>query len=248
MVMGLKFYDDEYYVNGIYATIGGVSLEELNALEWALFRIVDFRLHVLPPLFQHYVNRIHQHAVQLQAARGGSPGMQQMPPSGGRSLQVNPPEGGGANAISHPTTSGSIPVMRNMGMQGMRDSQDLRPRVGYNREGRGGAIEQGGSSPPSIREEAAEHEEEPLGGALQTPQDELGMEYLPENGGINEQENGGEQPMEEDPGGKENKKAEEFLGGGGSLKGDTDTSLQDIQEPLHTTKVYIYIYILCRRN
>ena len=41
--------------------------------------------------------------------------------------------------------------------------------------------------------------------------------------------------MVEDPGEKENKKVEEFMNGGGSLKGDTDTSLQDIQEPLHTT-------------
>mmetsp|Transcript_59504 Transcript_59504/g.153777 ORF Transcript_59504/g.153777 Transcript_59504/m.153777 type:complete len:143 (-) Transcript_59504:399-827(-) len=54
LALAAKFHDDTHYVNSFYAKVGGLSLQELNALELLMLRLLDFRLHVTPEEFEAY--------------------------------------------------------------------------------------------------------------------------------------------------------------------------------------------------
>nr|ASK39988.1 G1/S-specific cyclin [Prorocentrum donghaiense] len=66
MVLAAKFCDDSHYKNEHYATIGGIELQELNALEGRFLRLINWRLHIMEEEYDLYKNHV------LIAARGTS--------------------------------------------------------------------------------------------------------------------------------------------------------------------------------
>lgn len=56
LVLATKFHDDDYtpYPNAFYADIGGVSVEEMNAMEKQFCKSIDWRLYVGPGEFLQY--------------------------------------------------------------------------------------------------------------------------------------------------------------------------------------------------
>jgi len=48
LVLAVKFFDDAYYTNAYYARVGGVQLQEMNALELDFLNRIGWALHVTP--------------------------------------------------------------------------------------------------------------------------------------------------------------------------------------------------------
>jgi hypothetical protein len=61
-----KFYNDVFYGNHFIAFIGGVSLEELNLLEVAFLKYLDWRLWVEPADYDFYLKGLIQHFAFLE--------------------------------------------------------------------------------------------------------------------------------------------------------------------------------------
>jgi len=78
LMLATKFQDDHHYVNAVYAEIGGLSLQEMNALETRMLVLLDYRLCVAPGAFERYrdlccnapsgAHRTHQLACRLTPA------------------------------------------------------------------------------------------------------------------------------------------------------------------------------------
>ena len=58
LLLAIKYNEDLYYTNEEYAKIGGVSLEELNHLEYFTFLLLDFNLFISYDLYQKYLKYI----------------------------------------------------------------------------------------------------------------------------------------------------------------------------------------------
>jgi hypothetical protein len=58
VLVAAKFLDDSYFNNAYYAKVGGISLEEMNALELDFLLRCDFRLHVVPEAFDDVCERL----------------------------------------------------------------------------------------------------------------------------------------------------------------------------------------------
>jgi len=54
-VVAAKFHDDTYVSNDHYAKVGGIELEELNALEAELLQLLDWKLYVCPREYNAYL-------------------------------------------------------------------------------------------------------------------------------------------------------------------------------------------------
>ncbi|ORZ15197.1 cyclin-domain-containing protein [Absidia repens] len=63
IVIATKSTSDIYYKNARYAKVGGITVEELNHLEWAFLKLCDFRVHVALDELQQYANQIWQLAL-----------------------------------------------------------------------------------------------------------------------------------------------------------------------------------------
>ncbi|CAO3593192.1 unnamed protein product [Absidia cylindrospora] len=63
IVIATKSTSDIYYKNSRYAKVGGITVEELNHLEWAFLKLCDFRVHVGLDELQPYANQIWQLAL-----------------------------------------------------------------------------------------------------------------------------------------------------------------------------------------
>jgi len=46
LVVAIKFFDDIFYMNKVYAKIGGISAEEMSFLETSFLRMIGFDLWV----------------------------------------------------------------------------------------------------------------------------------------------------------------------------------------------------------
>lgn len=62
MTLAAKFQDDEFYTNSFYAKVGGIQLEEINALEVKMLQLLDYRLHVSPAEFEGYRHVLNEAA------------------------------------------------------------------------------------------------------------------------------------------------------------------------------------------
>ena len=60
-MLAAKFYDDTYLNNDMYARIGGIRVEELNALELEFLFFIDFSLVVSQKEFEKYYNALYMH-------------------------------------------------------------------------------------------------------------------------------------------------------------------------------------------
>lgn len=60
IVVSIKFNEDDFYKNTQYAKIGGISLVEMNKLEYEFFILADFSLYISDNLYQKYENYFEQ--------------------------------------------------------------------------------------------------------------------------------------------------------------------------------------------
>ena len=58
LLLAIKYNEDVYFTNEHYAKVGGVSLEELNQLEYFTFLLLDFNLFISDDLYQKYLKYI----------------------------------------------------------------------------------------------------------------------------------------------------------------------------------------------
>ena len=65
IILGIKYADDIYFDNCVYAKIGGVSLEELNGLERKLLQLLEYDLYVDPELYFQYSKEIDYRYKQI---------------------------------------------------------------------------------------------------------------------------------------------------------------------------------------
>lgn len=54
IVIAIKMNEDEIYKNDYYASIGGISLDLLNSMEFTFVKLFDWRLHVNKETFDTY--------------------------------------------------------------------------------------------------------------------------------------------------------------------------------------------------
>ena len=54
IVVSTKMNEDKHCNNGHFAKIGGVSVEEMNNLEYTLCSYLDYNLYILPDNYDKY--------------------------------------------------------------------------------------------------------------------------------------------------------------------------------------------------
>jgi len=62
VMLGAKFFDDQYYNNAHFGKVGGVSCKEINLLEIEFVFMINFNLYVETDLFETYSKRLESHA------------------------------------------------------------------------------------------------------------------------------------------------------------------------------------------
>jgi len=60
-VLAIKYNEDDYYANTFYAKVGGVSLDEINQLEYDFLQMCDFSMGIKPKKFQKYQEYLNQY-------------------------------------------------------------------------------------------------------------------------------------------------------------------------------------------
>ena len=58
MVVAIKYNEDNFYSSEIYAKIGGLSIKELNYLEFHFLILIKFSLFIEKELFDKYYDNI----------------------------------------------------------------------------------------------------------------------------------------------------------------------------------------------
>ena len=58
MLISIKYNEDDFFSNSFYAKVGGVSITELNHLEYEFLSLIDFDLYVDDDLYSKYSNYI----------------------------------------------------------------------------------------------------------------------------------------------------------------------------------------------
>lgn len=53
-VLAIKYNEDDYYSNEFYAKVGGISLSEMNTLEYNCVILLDHNLYVKDEMFFKY--------------------------------------------------------------------------------------------------------------------------------------------------------------------------------------------------
>jgi len=54
MIIAIKYNEDEYYSTQFYAKLGGVSIAEINSLEYYFLKLIKYNLFVTEDLFNKY--------------------------------------------------------------------------------------------------------------------------------------------------------------------------------------------------
>ena len=65
LILALKYNEDEFFTNEQYAKIGGVSLQELNKLEYFSMQLLNFDLFISEDIYQKYVKYISNYSTKL---------------------------------------------------------------------------------------------------------------------------------------------------------------------------------------
>jgi hypothetical protein len=58
MLVSIKYNEDEYFSNKFYAKVGGISVKDLDFLEYVFLTLIDFQLFVDEELYNKYSNYI----------------------------------------------------------------------------------------------------------------------------------------------------------------------------------------------
>ncbi len=61
LLLACKFFDDSFHSNYVFAIVSGVSVTEINALEWEFLAAINFDLTFTP---QQYLAYLHE-AVEM---------------------------------------------------------------------------------------------------------------------------------------------------------------------------------------
>ena len=62
MILAIKYNEDSYYNNEYYAKVGGVTVEELNNLEYKSFELLNFNLFISNDIYEKYLAYITNYA------------------------------------------------------------------------------------------------------------------------------------------------------------------------------------------
>jgi hypothetical protein len=54
MILALKYNEDDYYSNKYYAKVGGISLKELNELEYNIMVLLQFNFFIDDITYEKY--------------------------------------------------------------------------------------------------------------------------------------------------------------------------------------------------
>jgi len=73
VLVASKCFDDEFYSNGFFAQVGGVSVKELNKLEREFLFLLQFSTHVTPTMYTQYANGLTQAAASMAAQNHDEP-------------------------------------------------------------------------------------------------------------------------------------------------------------------------------
>ena len=69
IILAIKYLDDLYSRNIIYARIGGVRLVEFNVLEAEMLKMIDYNLYVSPYLYFQYENELLFQSLKIEEER-----------------------------------------------------------------------------------------------------------------------------------------------------------------------------------
>ena len=61
IVLAIKFNEDDYYSNEVYAKIGGISLDELNKLEINTLTLLNYNACIDSYLYSNYENQLREY-------------------------------------------------------------------------------------------------------------------------------------------------------------------------------------------
>jgi hypothetical protein len=53
-LLAIKFNEDDYYSNDYYAKVGGISLQEINILEYESTKLLNHKLWIDEEFYQKY--------------------------------------------------------------------------------------------------------------------------------------------------------------------------------------------------
>ena len=59
MLLAIKYNEDDYYSNKYYARVGGISLCELNELEYYLLILLEFDIFIDDVVYEKYENQLN---------------------------------------------------------------------------------------------------------------------------------------------------------------------------------------------
>jgi len=62
IMLGAKFFDDQYFNNAYFGKVGGVSCKEINLLEIEFVFMINFNLYVETDIYETYNKRLMCHA------------------------------------------------------------------------------------------------------------------------------------------------------------------------------------------
>ena len=61
-MLAIKYNEDDYYANTFYSKVGGVTLEEINELEYTFLSMCDFSMAVKSKKFRKYSEYLSQYS------------------------------------------------------------------------------------------------------------------------------------------------------------------------------------------
>jgi len=75
VMLGAKFFDDQYFNNSYYAKVGGVPPQEMNSLEVEFLFMTNFSLFVTTETYRQYYTELCNHAVNSACGCATMPSM-----------------------------------------------------------------------------------------------------------------------------------------------------------------------------
>ena len=58
LILAIKYNEDIYYTNKHYAEVGGLTLKEINELEFFSFQLLDFNLYISDDIYLKYLKYV----------------------------------------------------------------------------------------------------------------------------------------------------------------------------------------------
>jgi hypothetical protein len=54
VILAIKYNEDDYFANDYYAKVGGITLQEINVLEYECLKALNHRLFIEEEVFKKY--------------------------------------------------------------------------------------------------------------------------------------------------------------------------------------------------